>query len=254
MTKRRRKAAPERALAARAPPHRDIMKVHRLLAHPSETITRATTKATGIIITGEWRPCMECDQSKAHRHVVPRTTDHRALERMPLLYVDLAGPVESENTDESRYVMMIADDFSSFKVSKFLKTKSSVKTATVLARYVAIYITLEQVSIRAVYTNYGGEFEWEFQQKLYQLGIRHQHTPPDMPKCNGVAKQWIGLLRQKTVALLGDLENLAAGLRNERYCAEAWNYSTDVTNMCATTSIANGIALYQMHDTAGRRR
>ena len=85
MTERRPKATPERALAARAPPQRDLMKVHSLLAHTSETITRATTKATDIIITGEWRPCVECDQSKTPRHVVPNTTDNRALKRAALL-------------------------------------------------------------------------------------------------------------------------------------------------------------------------
>ena len=56
MAERRTNATPERALAARAPPQREIMEVHRLLAHTSETITRATTKATGIIITGDWKP------------------------------------------------------------------------------------------------------------------------------------------------------------------------------------------------------
>ena len=107
MTARRRKAAPERALAARAPPRRDIMEVRRLLAHPSEHITRATAKATGIAITGESRSCVECDQSKAHRHVVPRTTDYRASERAALLNVDLAGPMESKSSGGSRYVMKI---------------------------------------------------------------------------------------------------------------------------------------------------
>ena len=75
--------------------------------------------------------------------------------------------MESESAGGSRYVMLIVDDFNRFKVRKFLKTKSSVETAAVLASYVAIYITLEQVSIRAVRTNYGGEFEGKFQQKLY---------------------------------------------------------------------------------------
>ena len=59
---------------------------------------------------------MECDQSKAHRHAVPRTTDNRASERVALLYVDLAGPLESESAGGSRYVMMIVDDFSPLKV------------------------------------------------------------------------------------------------------------------------------------------
>ena len=131
MTARRRKATLERALAAKAPPQRDIMEVHRLLAHPSEHITRATTKAAGIIITGEKRLCVECDHSKAHRHAVPRTTDNLVSERAVLLYVDFVGSMESESAGRGQYVMtIIVDNFSRFKVSKFLKTKSSVETVT----------------------------------------------------------------------------------------------------------------------------
>ena len=242
----RRRSTPQRAFATRAPPQCDIMEVHRLLAQPSEYIIRASAKATGIIITGEWRPCVECDQSKALRHTVPRTTDNRASERAALLYMDLAGPMESESAGGSRYVMKIVDNFSRFKVSKFPKTRSSVETAAALKSYIASYITPEQVSIRAVRTDHGDEFNGEFQQKLDQLGIQHQHMPPVIPKYDGAAERWIGLLREKPIALLSDLEKLAAGLRKDKYWAEAWNYSIDVTNMCATTSKANGITPYQM--------
>ena len=108
------------------------MEVHRLLDHPGERLTRATVKTAGISVTGEWIPCVECDKSKAHRHAVPRTTDNRASERAGLLYADLAGSMESESAGGSRYVMMIVDDFSRFKVSKFLNTKPSVETAAAL--------------------------------------------------------------------------------------------------------------------------
>ena len=141
---------------------------------------------------------------------------------------------------------MIVDDFRRFKVSKFLNTKSSVKTAAALESYIATYITPELVSICAVRTDHGGEFEGEFQRKLDQLGIQHQHTPPNMPKYNGVAKQWIELLREWTIALRGDLEKLAADLRKEKYWAKAWNYSTDMKNMCATAFNENGITPYHM--------
>ena len=93
MVARRRNVTTKRALAARAPPQCDIREVHRLLAHPSKHVTRATVKATGIIITGEWRPCVECYQSEAHQHAVLRTTDNRASARATLLHVDLAGPM-----------------------------------------------------------------------------------------------------------------------------------------------------------------
>ena len=147
MTEKRRKATPDRALAARAPPLRDIMKVHRLLAHTSEIITGATTKSTGIIITGEWRPCVKGHQSKTPPHAVPNTTDNRALELAALLYVDLAGAIKSESIGESRYVVMIVDNFSRFKVRKFHKAKSSVVTAAALESYIVVYITPEQVSV-----------------------------------------------------------------------------------------------------------
>ena len=53
MTEKRRKATPERALAARVPPQRDIVERHRRLAHLSEHITRATAKATDIVTTSD---------------------------------------------------------------------------------------------------------------------------------------------------------------------------------------------------------
>ena len=67
-----------------------------------------------------------------------------------------------------------------------------------------------------------------------------------MPKHNGFAERRIGLLREKMIALLGVLEKLAVGLRKEKYWAEAWNYSTDVTNICAIASSENGITTYKM--------
>ena len=70
--------------------------------------------------------------------------------------------------------------------------------------------------------------------------------PPDMPKYKGVADRWIGLLREKTIALLGELDKLAADMRKEKYWAEAWSYSTEAMNMCATMFNANGIMPYQM--------
>ena len=98
-------------------------------------------------------------------------------------------------------------------VDDFLKTKFSVETAAALDSYIATYVTPEPQSIRAVRTDHGGEFERNFQRKLHQLGIQHQHTPPYMAKYNGVAERWIGLLRKKTIAPLGDLERLEAALR-----------------------------------------
>ena len=85
------------ALAVRAGVSRDVTEAHRMLAHPSEDITRKTAEMVGIETTGQWRACETCFQAKAKRHAVPKKTDERAsvrtmkiVERQAAQWVD--GP------------------------------------------------------------------------------------------------------------------------------------------------------------------
>ena len=48
------------ALAMRAGVSRDVMEVHRMLAHPSEDITRKTAEMVGIETTDQWGACKTC--------------------------------------------------------------------------------------------------------------------------------------------------------------------------------------------------
>ena len=48
------------ALAMRAGTSHDVMEVHRMLAHPSEDITRKMAEMMGIETTGQWRACETC--------------------------------------------------------------------------------------------------------------------------------------------------------------------------------------------------
>ena len=91
------KIAPGTALGMRAGASRDVMEVHRMLAHPSEDITRKTAEMMGIETTGQWGACETCFQAKAKRHAVPKKTDERAsvrtrkiVERQAVRWVD--GP------------------------------------------------------------------------------------------------------------------------------------------------------------------
>ena len=51
------------ALAMRAGVSRDVVEVHRVLAHPSEDITRKTTEMMGIETTCHWGACETCFQA-----------------------------------------------------------------------------------------------------------------------------------------------------------------------------------------------
>ena len=83
--------------ALRASASRDVMEVHRMLAHPSEDITRKTAEMMGIETTGQWGACETCFQAKAKRHAVPKKTDEQAsartrkiVERQAVQWID--GP------------------------------------------------------------------------------------------------------------------------------------------------------------------
>ena len=91
--------------ALKAAASHDVMEVHRMLAHPSEVITRKTAAMMGIETTGQWRACETCFQVKAKRHAVPKKTDERAsvrtskiVERQAVQWVDGPRKTGSDGT------------------------------------------------------------------------------------------------------------------------------------------------------------
>ncbi|CAM9940558.1 unnamed protein product, partial [Ascophyllum nodosum] len=90
-------------------------------------------------------------------------------------------------------------------------------------------------------TDEGGEFEGEFQQVLDSHGITHEFTPPDTPQHNGVAERALGLLREKSIAMLQEVTVAAS----DRLWAEALNYACDMSNMCVASSLEGGTSPYE---------
>ena len=188
------------ALAMTAGASRDVMKVHRVLAHPSEDIIRKTTEMIGTETTGQWGACETCFQVKAKRHAVPKKTDERASVRGQRFFVDVGGPMKHWSLGGNSYVVIFVDDCTRFKVVKSVKKKSD--TTTALLSLIADYITPQKLSIKCIRTDNGGEFEGEFQRELDRRSITHMHTPPDTPQYNGVAERALGLLRENAIILM----------------------------------------------------
>ena len=89
------KIASGTALGMRAGASRDVMEVHRMLAHPSEDITRKTAGMMGTETTGQWGACEMCFQAKAKRHAVSKdertsVRTRKIVERQAVRWVD--GP------------------------------------------------------------------------------------------------------------------------------------------------------------------
>ena len=193
------------ALAMRAGESRDVMELHRMLAHPSEDIPRKTAEMMEIETTGQWGECETCFQAKEKRHAVPKKTDERARVRGQRFFVDVGGPMKHSSLGGNSYVVIFVDDCTRFKVGKFVKKKSNTTAAVLFL--IADYITPQKLSIKCVRTDNGGEFEGELQRELGRRSITHWHTPPDTPQYNGVAERALGLLREKAIILMEELDD-----------------------------------------------
>ena len=117
---------------------------------------------------------------------------------------------------------------------------SSIKAT--LRKSFAKHIALAGIKIGTVRTDGGGEFKGEFQSLLKELGTKRKTTPPHTPQYNCVVERALGLLRDKTAALLRGM------ITDKSDClwAEAMNYACEMSNRCTTTSLNPGVSPYEL--------
>ena len=218
---------------------RDIMEFHTLLGHPSEEITRRTARISGVPLTGTWRPCVQCPESRVRRYVVSNSTESRANERAQRFFIDITGLFHVTSLAGNRYAVLCVDNFTRFKFIRFLRHKSDA--AKKLRELVAEHIAPSGIKIGTDRTDGGGEFEGEFQSLLKELGIKRETTPPPTPQYNGVVERALGLLRDKTLTLL---RGMTAG-KGDRLWAEVMNYAREMSNRCTTSPLNPGVSSYE---------
>ena len=174
------------------------------------------------------------------RHAVHKSTEIRAAKRAGRVFIDLAGPFHVESFAGSRCAMLCVDDFSRYKIVAFMAKKSDA--TAVLRAILARYFAPAGLNIGVIRTDKGREFQGAFQSLLVELSIKHERTPPYTPQYNGVAEQTLGLLRDKSVALLrGGTEGAS-----ERLLAEAMAYACDMSNKCVTDLLDHNKTPYEM--------
>ena len=221
------------AMAAKA---RNIVEVHRMLSHPNEDKTRKTAEAIGMATMGQWGSCEAYLQVKAKRHTVPRMTGERANLKGQRFFVDVSRSIKHSSLGGNNYAIIFVNDYTCFKMAKFVKKNN---TTAALLFLIADYITSQELSIKYICMDNSGEFKGEFQRKLDRSSITHDCIPPDTPQYNGVAERALGLLREKAIALMEELDNVINVLQEELW-AQAMLFTCDVTNTSATTSTEGG--------------
>ena len=183
---------------------------------------------------------MQCSESGVQRYAVPKSTESRTNERAERFFIDITGPFHLTSLGGNRYAMLRVDDFTRFKFIRFLKHKSDAMKE--LRELVAENIAPAGIKIGTVRTDGGGEFEGEFQSLLKELGIKRETTPSHTLQYNGIVERALGILRDKTVALL---RGIIAG-KSDRLWTEAMNYACKMSNRCTTTSLNLGVSPYEL--------
>ena len=75
--------------------------------------------------------------------------------------------------------------------------------------------------------------------------ITHEHTLPDTPQYNGVAERALGLLREKAIILMEELDDVT-NVPREKLWAQATLFACDVTSKSVTTSTDGGKSPYEL--------
>jgi hypothetical protein len=112
------------------------------------------------------------------------TTD-RSLE---LLHMDLFGPIAYISIDESKYCLVIMDDYSRFTWVFFLQEKS--QTQETLKRFLRRAQNEFGLRIKKIRSDNGTEFKnSQIEGFLEEEGIKHEFSSPYTPQQNGVVER-----------------------------------------------------------------
>jgi transposase InsO family protein len=200
---------------------------HQRPGHPNNQVM----KTMNLPISSDHGLCEVCTCSKMtslpFKHHFSNV--HHPLQR---IHMDLVGPIVPSSVSGFKYFLTIVDQYSSFKIVRFLKAKSD--TFLEFKKFVSLVENLQECKIKEVVSDNGGEFiSHQFKNFTSDCGILHTFSPPETPKHNGYAEQANRTILDKARGLL-----LTSNLPKS-YWAKAINMLVFISNLLATPSRSN---------------
>jgi transposase InsO family protein len=136
---------------------------------------------------GCYRICSACQVGKQvgvhHPHKNIMTTD-RPLE---LLHMDMFGPIAYISIDESKYCLVIVDDYSRFTWVFFLQEKS--QTQYTLKLFLRRTQNEFGLRIKKIRSDNGTDFKNSQIEGFLEEGIKHEFSSPYTPQQNDVVER-----------------------------------------------------------------
>lgn len=110
------------------------------------------------------------------------------LRGVNLVHADLMGPMRVATFGNSRFVLLLVDDFSRKLFAYLLPRKSDA--AQKIKDFIAMAETQSEKKLKILRTDNGKEFcQQNLDSFLTQRGTMHQTTAPYTPEQNGVAER-----------------------------------------------------------------
>lgn len=205
---------------------------HKRLGHQNQRQVQAVLKRWGVPYAegGQDSVCEPCLIGKKTASPFPARQD-RAEAIGQHLHMDLGGPLE-ESLGGAKYVLLLKDEYSHFRLIEFLKMKSE---ATDRVIHCLKQIARQHgVTVKILRSDNGGEFvNSTLKHYLSSQGIVHQTTIAYTPQQNGCVEREMRTVMDAVRTLLADADLPKA------LWAEAANTAVYLLNLAGTSGAPN---------------
>lgn len=175
---------------------------HIRLGHPGKRVMRTLKTAYPNIVKGAEGLCEPCELGKTKRrqHFKSQSKTSKPLE---LIHIDIAGPDPIVGFDESRYFIVLVDDFTRYIKTFTTKVRTGEQITKVIEQYIYRMESGTKYRVKGIRTDQAAEFRGAaLKELLKKRNIRHQFSVAHDHEQNGTAERWIQTLRNTARANL----------------------------------------------------
>lgn len=180
---------------------------------------RVTEKKIGVQLTGRVRYCAGC----------AKTMSYKASKPLELFFVDLGGPM-SVSVSESKYCVMVVDDYSNFGWTLILKEKSAAAVAYTFLTFCVALRPLIQIR-RSRFHPHGQRHGVRQRGVQGHAGTVWNHSAADVSR--RPQSQWPCGAKASIGCHFPDVAYQTRALNYSMTWPEAWKWTVEALNISA---------------------
>lgn len=189
----------------------DINKFHVVLGHVHKAMLRKTAKSYNVGLTGKLVECSSCALAKSKKKKMTKVDTDIATVKGERICIDISY-IANPSYGGAQFWVLVVDQYSIFKWSKFIKEKSNIDVAV---SEVIREINADGYAVNKIRCDNAGEHA-NLKENLHRKGlnkIQVEYTAPYTPQQNGIVEISFAFLYNRIRAMLNGAM-LSKGMRN----------------------------------------